>query len=81
MQHYDYLIVGFSIAGFMSSPFFSLYDAAKAALNKFIESIKVELEKVGSSNRVLNVSPGNIKGTSFNQGKTDLFITKSLAVI
>lgn len=68
-----------SIAGFMSSPFFSLYGASKAALKIFIESVNVELEKAGSSNRILNVSPGSIKGTSFNQGKTDLTQTESLA--
>ena len=63
----------------MSSPFFSLYGATKAALKIFIESVNVELEKAGSSNRILNVSPGSIKGTSFNQDKTNLFITASLA--
>ncbi len=68
-----------SIAGFMSSPFFSLYGATKAALKIFIESVNVEIEKAGSSNRILNVSPGSIKGTSFNQGKTDLSVTASLA--
>lgn len=68
-----------SIAGFMSSPFFSVYGASKAALKIFIESINVELEKSGTSNRILNVSPGSIKGTSFNQGKTDLLQTISLA--
>lgn len=68
-----------SIAGFMSSPFFSLYGATKAALKIFIESVNVELEKSGSSNRILNVSPGSIKGTSFNNGKTDLSITEPLA--
>lgn len=68
-----------SIAGFMSSPFFSLYGATKAALKIFIESVNVELEKAGTSNRILNVSPGSIAGTSFNKGKTDLTITKSLA--
>ena len=68
-----------SIAGFMSSPFFSLYGASKAALKIFIESVNVELEKAGSYNRVLNVSPGSIKGTSFNQGKTDLSLTEPLA--
>ena len=67
-----------SIAGFMSSPFFSLYGATKAALKIFIESVNVELEKAGTSNRILNVSPGSIKGTSFNQGKTDLSLTESL---
>ena len=68
-----------SIAGFMSSPFFSLYGATKAALKIFIESVNVELEKAGTSNRILNVSPGSIAGTSFNQGKTDLNVTASLA--
>lgn len=68
-----------SIAGFMSSPFFSLYGATKAALKIFIESVNVELEKAGTSNRILNVSPGSIAGTSFNQGKTDLTVTAALA--
>ena len=61
-----------SISGFMSSPFFSVYGATKAALKIFIESVNVELKKSGTGNRILNVSPGSIKGTSFNEGKTDL---------
>lgn len=68
-----------SIAGFMSSPFFSIYAATKAALKIFIESVNVELEKSGTTNRILNVSPGSIKGTSFNKGKTDLSLTQSLS--
>lgn len=68
-----------SIAGFMSSPFFSLYGASKAALKIFIESVNVELEKAGAANRILNVSPGSIKGTSFENGKTDLSITSELS--
>ena len=68
-----------SIAGFMSSPFFSVYGASKAALKIFIESLNVELEKGGSGNRILNVSPGYISGTSFSQDKTDLSITAPLA--
>lgn len=68
-----------SISGFLSSPFYSVYAATKASLRIFIESINVELTKAGSSNRVLNVSPGTIKGTSFNGGKTDLNLTKELA--
>lgn len=68
-----------SIAGFMSSPFFSLYGATKAALKIFIESVNVELEKGGSENRILNVSPGSIKGTSFNGGATNLSETEQLA--
>lgn len=68
-----------SIAGFMSSPFFSLYGATKAALKIFIESVNVELEKAGSLNKILNVSPGSIKGTGFYGGVTDLSETEMLA--
>ena len=68
-----------SIAGFMSSPFFSVYGATKAALKIFIESINVELSKAGTSNQILNVSPGSINGTSFNAGKTDLNLLEGLA--
>lgn len=69
-----------SIAGYMSSPFFSLYAATKAALRMFIESVNVELEKSGSQNCILNVSPGSIKGTRFNgTAQTDLDATRPLA--
>lgn len=68
-----------SIAGFMSSPFFSIYAATKAALKVFIESVNVELQKAGSTNRILNVSPGSLKGTSFTNGKTDLSVTAPMA--
>lgn len=68
-----------SIAGFLSSPFFAVYGATKAALKIFIESVNVELEKNGSSNRILNISPGTISGTSFTNGKTDLSKTAPLA--
>lgn len=68
-----------SIAGFMSSPFFAVYGATKAALKIFIESVNVELKKGGSHNRILNVSPGSLKGTSFTTGKTDLSVTAPMA--
>lgn len=68
-----------SISAYLSSPFFSVYGATKAALRFFIESVNVELEKSGSCNKILNISPGSIKGTSFNQGATDLSQTKELA--
>lgn len=68
-----------SIAGFMSSPFFAVYGATKAALKIFIESVNVELKKAGSNNRILNVSPGSLKGTSFTSGKTDLGVTAPMA--
>lgn len=68
-----------SIAGFMSSPLFATYGATKAALKVFIESVNVELEMGGSSNRILNVSPGSIKGTNFNGGENDLSLITELA--
>lgn len=61
-----------SIAGWMSSPFFAIYGATKAALKIFIESVNVELKKSGSHNVILNVSPGSIKGTNFYAGENDL---------
>lgn len=70
-----------SISGYMSSPFFSVYAATKAALRIFIESVNVELEKAGSANRILNVSPGSLKGTSFEQKKTDLTVIEPLAAM
>lgn len=79
-QRNFYCGVMVSIAGFMSSPFFSIYGATKAALKIFIESVNVELEKAGTSNRILNVSPGSIKGTNFNQGQNDLSLTAPLAM-
>lgn len=68
-----------SIAGFMSSPFFAVYGATKAALKVFIESVNVELKKAGAPNCILNVSPGSLKGTSFTAGKTDLSVTAPMA--
>ena len=61
-----------SIAGFMSSPFFAVYGATKAALKIFIESVNVELKKGGSNNVILNVSPGTIKGSAFYGKENDL---------
>lgn len=68
-----------SIAGFMSSPFFAVYGATKAALKIFIESLNVELKKNGSKNCVLNISPGSMKGTSFTAGQTELSVITPLA--
>lgn len=68
-----------SIAGWMSSPFFAVYGATKAALKIFIESVNVELLKAGSTNQILNVSPGTIKGTGFYAKKTDLDLLQNLS--
>lgn len=67
-----------SISGFISSPLFAVYGASKAALKIFIESVNVELEMTGSKNRILNISPGSIRGTSFYNGATDLSLTSAI---
>lgn len=68
-----------SIAGWVSSPMFSVYAASKAALCRFAESVNIELEAAGLSNRILNVSPGSMVGTRFNGGENDLSLTSPLA--
>ena len=69
-----------SIAGWISSPMFSVYAAAKAGVCRFVESVNIELEVKGRKNRILNVSPGSIKGTRFNGASTtDLSLTEGLA--
>ena len=75
-----YCAVMGSIAGLVSSPMFALYGATKAAICKLVESVNIELEMAGSANRILNVSPGSIKGTKFNGAlRNDLSLTESLA--
>lgn len=61
-----------SIAGRLVSPLFSVYSATKSALYRGIEAINAELRISGTSNRILDVSPGSIKGTSFGGQKTNL---------
>jgi len=54
-----------SISGLINSPLFSVYGATKAAVCSFISSVNAELEYNNSPNRILNSSPGNIKGSRF----------------
>ncbi len=68
-----------SIAGRLSSPLFSVYSATKAALSKFIEAINVELDVQGSHNRILEVSPGSLRGTGFTGGVSHPEMTRELA--
>ena len=68
-----------SIAGLISSPMFSVYAASKAAVCRFIESVNIEIEQSGSQNRILNVSPGSIKGSKFNGGKNQPELMEQLA--
>lgn len=68
-----------SIAGWVSSPLFSVYAASKAALCRFVESVNVELEAAGTENRILNVSPGSFPGSRFNGGENDPALLAPLA--
>ena len=68
-----------SIAGRLSSPLFSVYSATKAALSKFIEAVNVELDVQGSKNRILEISPGAMKGTGFMGGLSQPEMTVALA--
>lgn len=74
-----YCAVMGSIAGLVVSPLFALYGATKAAVCNGIESLNIELEMQGTTNRILNVSPGSIKGTKFNGGVNDIEQTQALA--
>ena len=77
-EDFNFVVIG-SIAGFISSPLFSLYAATKAALNRFVESVNIELEMAGSKNRILNVSPGFVKGTKFYGEENNLALLEELA--
>lgn len=68
-----------SISGWMSTPSASVYAAAKAGVIRFIESVNIELEVAGTSNRILDISPASFKGSKFYGGKNDLSITIPLA--
>lgn len=68
-----------SVAGLLSSPMFAVYSASKAGVCRFVESVNIELEANGYENRILNVSPGTIKGTKFYGNENDLSLTIALA--
>ena len=68
-----------SIAGHIASPLFSVYGATKSALCAFIENINIELAAVGRSNRILDVSPGSLKGTKFSGGRNDMSLLSEIA--
>lgn len=61
-----------SIAGSVCSPLFATYGASKAAISMLCESINIELEMAGSSNRITCINSVSFEGTSFNGGKTDI---------
>ncbi len=67
-----YCAVMGSIAGHLVSPLFSVYGASKAGLCSFIENVNTELAHNNVSNRILDVSPGSLKGTKFSGGENSL---------
>lgn len=68
-----------SIAGLISSPMFAAYGASKAAVASLCESVNAELAAQESPNRILNVSPGALKGTRFYGGADAPEMTRALA--
>lgn len=75
-----YCCVMGSIAGRVCSPLFAAYGASKAALRSFIESANGELASEKARNRILEVSPGSLKGTRFyGDESTDIEGLSSLA--
>lgn len=67
-----YCAVMGSIAGHVASPLFSVYGASKYGLCSFIENLNIELCHDGYKNRILDVSPGVLKGTNFSGNGNDL---------
>lgn len=67
-----YCAVMGSIAGHVASPLFSVYGASKFGLCSFVENLNVELCHDGYKNRILDVSPGSLKGTNFGGKGNDL---------
>lgn len=68
-----------SISGLLSSPSAAVYSASKAAVCRLIESINIELEVSGTTNRILNVSPASFKGSRFYGGQNQLDLLETLA--
>ena len=56
-----------------------MYGASKQGLCGFIENINTELAHDGFKNRILDVSPGSIKGTNFNGQGNNLSLVYDLA--
>lgn len=61
-----------SISGWLSSPLAAVYSASKAAVSRFVESVNIELEVSGVSNRILDVSPSYFKGSRFYGLENDI---------
>ncbi len=73
-----YCAVMGSISGLLASPLFSIYGASKAGVCAFLENINVELAHESRPNRVLNISPGSLKGTRFSGGENQVGVLDEL---
>lgn len=67
-----------SFAGLVNSPLFSVYSATKAAVFRLIESINTELSVNKIENRILNISPGHLSGTKFDNENQNLDLLGNL---
>ena len=67
-----------SISGLLSSPLAAAYAASKASLCRLIESLNIELKMQGYTNRILNIAPASLKGTSFSGDATDIELLASI---
>ena len=74
-----YCAVMVSIAAHLSSPLFAYYSATKAAVRMFIEAANVELEVQGSENRIMEVSPGSLKGVRLSIVRCSVSNSSSLS--
>lgn len=77
-KDFFFAVIG-SIAGLISSPMFAAYGSSKAAVASLCESVNAELAAQDSPNRILNVSPGALKGTRFYGGADEPEQTRELA--
>lgn len=69
-----------SIAGEVSSPLMAVYGASKASISKICESLNIELEKSGNSNRITCITATAFQGTSFNGKPTDVDAVSDIAM-
>lgn len=68
-----------SISGHITSPLFSVYGASKSGLCSFVRNINVELIHEGYKNRILDVSPGSFKGSSFTGSRNNLILLSAFS--
>lgn len=68
-----------SVSAKLVSPLFSVYSATKSCISSYIQSVNVELEKLGTKNRITEIAPGYIEGTGFYKKQTQLELLDGIA--